>query len=41
MLYVKDVMKYDIFPLTVQGMGVSNATNLIIEDYLKLEEEKI
>lgn len=40
LLYVKDVMKYDIFPLTVQGMGISNATNLIIEDYLKLEEEK-
>ncbi|CAM3142489.1 hypothetical protein STFE110948_03790 [Streptobacillus felis] len=38
-VYIKDIMKYDIFPLTIQGMGVSANTNLLIEDYLKLEDD--
>lgn len=38
-VYVKDIMKYDVFPLTIQGLGINSNTNLLMEEHLKLEEE--
>ncbi|WP_314011226.1 GntR family transcriptional regulator [Pseudostreptobacillus hongkongensis] len=38
-VYVKDVMKYDIFPLTIQGLGISSNTSLLMEEHLKIENE--
>lgn len=38
-VYVKDIMKYDVFPLTIQGLGVNANTHLILEEYLEVENK--
>lgn len=39
-VYIKDITKLDVFPLTIQGLGINSNTSLIIEENLKLENEK-
>lgn len=39
-VYVKDLVKYDVFPLTIQGLGVNANTHLILEEYLEIENRK-
>lgn len=40
LIYIKNILKYDIFPLTIQGIGLNTNTNLIMEDYIELEDKK-
>lgn len=39
-VYVKDVSKYEIFPLTIQGLGINSDTSLIASEYLNVENKK-
>lgn len=37
-LYVKDVLKYEIFPVTIEGIGVNIGSNYAFKEYMELEE---
>ena len=38
-LYVKDVLKYEIFPVTIEGIGVNIGANYAFKEYRELEEK--
>ena len=37
-LYVKDILKYEIFPSTIEGIGIDIGSTYIIEEWKELEE---
>lgn len=38
-LYVKDILKYEIFPVTIEGIGVNIGANYAFKEYRELEEK--
>ena len=38
-LYVKDILKYEIFPVTIEGRGVNIGANYAFKEYRELEEK--
>ena len=38
-LYVKDILKYEIFPVTIEGIGVNIGANYAFKEYMNLEEK--
>lgn len=38
-LYVKDILKYEIFPITIEGIGVNIGANYAFKEYRELEEK--
>lgn len=37
-LYVKDILKYEIFPSTIEGIGIDIGSTYIIDEWKELEE---
>ena len=40
-VYVKDVLKYEIFPVTIEGMGLNIGANYAFKEYRELEEKTV
>ena len=38
-LYVKDILKYEIFPIAVEGIGINVGANYAFKEYKELEEK--
>ncbi|MDO5089111.1 MAG: GntR family transcriptional regulator [Leptotrichiaceae bacterium] len=38
-LYVKDILKYEIFPVTIEGIGLNIGANYAFKEYKELEEK--
>lgn len=38
-LYVRDVMKYDLFPSTIEGVGVQGTMNILLQEYKAMENK--
>lgn len=40
LLYVKDFLKYEVYPFTVEGIGVNIGANYILKEYSSIEDKK-
>lgn len=38
-LYVKDILKYELFPITIEGFGVNLSTTYVFNEYKELEKK--
>ena len=40
-LYIKDVLKYEVFPVSIEGMGLNIGANYAFKEYRELEEKTV
>ena len=38
-IYVKDILKYDVFPITVEGIGINLGTNFAYKEFRNIENK--
>ena len=38
-VYVKDILKYDVFPITVEGIGINLGTNFAYKEFRNIENK--
>ena len=38
-IYVKDILKYDVFPVTVEGIGINLGTNFAYKEFRNIENK--
>ena len=38
-VYVKDILKYDVFPVTVEGIGINLGTNFAYKEFRNIENK--
>lgn len=38
-LYVRDIIKYDIYPTTIEGVGIQGTMNILVKEYRDLEKK--
>ncbi len=38
-VYVKDILKYDVFPVTVEGIGINLGTNFAYKEFRNIEKK--
>ena len=38
-IYVKDILKYDVFPVTVEGIGINLGTNFAYKEFRDIENK--
>ena len=39
-MYVKDILKYEIFPATIEGVGINLGSSYAFREYKELEDKK-
>ena len=40
-IYIKDVLKYEVFPVSIEGMGLNIGANYAFKEYRELEEKTV
>ena len=40
-VYIKDVLKYEVFPVSIEGMGLNVGANYAFKEYRELEEKTV
>ncbi len=40
-VYIKDVLKYEVFPVSIEGMGLNIGANYAFKEYRELEEKTV
>ena len=40
-IYIKDILKYEVFPVSIEGMGLNIGANYAFKEYRELEEKTV
>lgn len=40
-VYIKDILKYEVFPVSIEGMGLNIGANYAFKEYRELEEKTV